>query len=870
MAEKKKPGKDDGQERTYVKGLGFCGNGIDGNLTEVDVKDGKIIRIKPLRYTRKYKAEEFKPWKLEARGKVYDPPLKTLPPPLALGYKKRVYSSNRLLYPLKRVDFDPNGERNVQNRGKSGYVRISWDEALDIIVGEMKRITKKYGPYAIFSQSDGHGETKIVNGGHGAHRELLDLLGSYTQQSRNPDSWEGWYWGAKHVWGCEPVGMAPQGNLMLDVAEHTDVLLHWGCDAETTPWGWAGQSASRFIYWFTELGIKQIFICPDLNYSAAIHGDKWIPILPNTDAALQLAIAYVWLTEDTYDKEYIATHTVGFEKVKDYVLGKEDGIPKTPKWASELCGVPSRIIKALAQEWASKTTSVVHGNGGSYIRGPYATEPARLEVTLLAMQGLGKPGANQVKMMEWGFFGRTYEMPVPIPVVMPQVFACYKGFDVTKYPKQIIPKDLVAKAILNDLKGGPPIEWYGTTLLAEMTENQFVKYQYPVEGCSKIHMIWTDSPCWITCWNGGNEFIEALRSPNIEFMLAQHIWLENDCLFADVVLPVRTKFEELDIGVDGLSGQYRTVNYEGQCIEPLGESKGDWEIALMIAERFGLKEKLTQGKSIEEWMKVGFDHSGIADLISWDKFKENEYYVIPTDPQWKKNPRGLNEFYKDPENNPLSTPTGKLEIYSQRLAEHFPDDEERPPYPKWIPYGKSHQESLLCDRAKKYPVLVCSNHPRWGVHANHDDITWFREIRTCKTRGADGYLYHTVWVNPKDAAARGIADGDVVNIYNERGGVLAGAMVTERIMPGVISIDHGAKYDPIVPGELDRGGAINTICPHNPTSKNATGMATSGFLVEFERVDLDEMRQKYSEAFSRPYHHAAGPGVASFLYGGKK
>src|SRR3990170_3728798 len=273
--------KEAEKEKTYIKGLGFCGNGIDGQLTAVDVKDGKIIRLRPLRYDWKYKPSEFRPWKIEARGKVYEPPMKTLPPPLALAYKKRVYSANRILYPLKRVDFDPNGERNIQNRGKSHYVRISWDEALDIIVSEMKRIIKKYGPYAILSQSDGHVETKVVQGGHGAHRELLDLLGGYTQQTRNPDSWEGWYWGAKHVWGCEPVGMSPISNLMLDIAENTDILLHWGCDAETTTWGWAGQSASRFLYWFSDLGVKQIFICPDVNYSGAIHADKWIPILPN-------------------------------------------------------------------------------------------------------------------------------------------------------------------------------------------------------------------------------------------------------------------------------------------------------------------------------------------------------------------------------------------------------------------------------------------------------------------------------------------------------------------------------------------------------------------------------------------------------------
>jgi len=415
----------------------------------------------------------------------------------------------------------------------------------------------------------------------------------------------------------------------------------------------------------------------------------------------------------------------------------------------------------------------------------------------------------------------------------------------------------------------PPIKWYGGMLLFEKPGFQFIETKYPAEGCPEIHMIWTDSPCWITCWNGGNEFIEGLRSPKIEFVLAQHIWLENDCLFADIILPVRTKFEELDIGVDGLSGQYRTIQYEHQCIEPMGESKGDWEIALMVAERLGLKEQITQGKSVEEWMKVGFEHSGVAPLISWDKFKENEYYVIPTDPNWYKRSRGLQDFYEDPEKHPLSTQTGKLEIYSERLAKAFPDDDERPPYPKWIPYGKTHQESLLCERAKKYPILVMSNHPRWGVHANHDDITWFREIKTCKIKGPDNYHYHTCWVHPKDAAERGIRDGDVIKVYNERGAVLYGTMVTERIMPGVISIDHGAKYDPIVAGELDRGGAINTIVPAKPCSQNATGMATSGFLVQVERADLDELRKKYPEAMSRTFHKDAGPGIQGFVIGGK-
>jgi len=862
---KEQPSKKAEEEKPFVKDISWCGVGNGANASVVDVKNGRIVRIRPLHYDWKYKPEEFNPWKMEARGKVFEPTMKSLIPPLSLAYKKRALSPNRIRYPLKRVDFDPKGERNMENRGKSSFVRISWDEALDIIVGEMKRVKEKYGPTAIFYQSDQHGENKVVHGCHGCGRKLLSLLGGYTLQCRNPDSWEGWFWGAKHVWGMQPVGeQRPNTNVMLDIAENTGLLLYWGCDNETTNWGWGGQMPSRLSYWFTELGIRQIYICPDLNYAAAVHADRWIPIKPNTDAALYLGIAYVWITEGTYDKEYVATHAFGFDKFEEYVLGKEDGVSKTPKWAEEITGVPARIIKALAREWASKRTSLAIGNGGPGIRGPYASEPGRLHVLLLAMQGLGKPGVNQAKMIEWNVLGIPGWQPMPESKAHPDLSAAYHGADPRLVWSPFIPKTLVHEAILN-----PPLSWYGNETQMAPRENQFKKYTYPMEGCSEIHMIWTDSPCWITCWNDGNRLIEAFRSPKIEFILAQHPWLENDCLFADVILPVNTKFEEEDIGSDGQSGQFNLIFPEGKCIEPIGESKSDYEIVCMIAERFGLLEEYTDGKSIEEWIRYGFETSGIQDMVTWEELKEKGYYVIPTDPDWKKHPHGLIEFYENPDDNPLDTPSGKLEFYAQGLAEHFPDDDERPPVPHWVPCGESHQETLACERAKKYSLLILSNHPRWGIHAQHEDISWLREIPTCKVRGPDGYQYQPVWIHPVDAAKRGIEDGDVVKVYNERGTVLGGAYVTERVMPGAVSVDHGAKYDPIVAGELDRGGAINSIAPHKTTSRHAVGMAVSGFLVEVERVNIDEMMRKYPEAFKRPFHSAAGSIVDSFLYGGK-
>ena len=155
------------EEKQLLKGLGFCSFGTDANASVVDVKNGKLVRIRPLHFDWKYKPEEFGPWKMQARGKILEPTMKSLIPPYSLAYKKRVYSPNRILYPLKRVDWNPNGNRNTENRGKSKYVRISWDEALEIISSEIKRVKEKYGSYSILAQADGHGETKIIHGPHG-------------------------------------------------------------------------------------------------------------------------------------------------------------------------------------------------------------------------------------------------------------------------------------------------------------------------------------------------------------------------------------------------------------------------------------------------------------------------------------------------------------------------------------------------------------------------------------------------------------------------------------------------------------------------------------------------------------------------------
>lgn len=899
-------------DKTVYKTLGYSGFGVGTIATAVDVKDDRITRIRPLRFFDKYTEEHARPWKMEVKGKALEPGNKTFITPLQFGYKNRVYSKNRILYPLKRVDWDPEGERNPQNRGISPYVRISWDEATTIIAKEIRRIVDTYGPTAVFCQGDGHGEEKTVGGGHGCNIRMMQLLGGCTIQSRNPDSWEGWYWGAKHAWGMDPVGQQKyQGNNILDTAENSDCILQWGCDPDTTPFGWGGMQASNICYWFTDIGVKQIWICPDLNYSAGIHADKWLPVLPNTDAALQLGIAYTWIKEGTFDQAYLDTHTIGFDHFKHYVMGGEDGIPKTPKWAEKKCGVPAHQIKALARYWAKHNVSIGHCNGGGMIRSVFSTEPARLEVTLLAMQALGHPGRNQVHMLEWGMYGMPHLNPMPHPDFEVSFYAGFTGHALGSNIENLIIQTLLPDAITN-----PPVKWSGHGIAGFPRADQFFEFTYPRPGSSRMHMFWTDTPCWSTCWTGGFRLQDALRDPSIEFMLVQHIWMENDCNFADIILPISTKLEQDDVASATQSGQFDLALYEDAAITPLGESKSDAEAVLAIAGKLGLhdemlkqwynleevgdenpevaeakaeqtvegvlkadddfdslrvklqKEAAALGKDISKGIAglrdIAVRSSGLTGHIDAEEFAEKGYYVIPTKQDWKEFPHGMIDFYNDPESCPLDTPSGLIEIYCTDLAEVWPDDEERPPVPHWVEESPEHHERLTNDRGKDYPFLLMSNHPHFRVHAQNDDCAWLREIEMCKIKGPDGYAYEPVWINPIDARERNIKTGDIISVYNERGRVLGAALVTERIMRHTLSQDHGARCDTIVTGAggLDRGGANNLIAPSATLSKNAPGEVTNGFLVNIEKVDVFELAKQYPEEFGRAYDPETGP-VAS-------
>jgi len=871
----------------------------------VDSKNNKIVRIRPLHWDMHY-TEGVDIFPIAGAraitaqgGKTFDMPKKSLMSHYNATYKKRVYSPNRVMYPLKRVDWEPGGDPakiNAQNRGISKYKRITWDEAATTIANEIDRITAKYTPWAILCSMDAHGERKTIHRIHGCGARLLRLYNDgFTQQQRNPDSWEGWYWGAKHFWGDGWIGQCKQvGPLYSDILKNSGMVILWGHDPETQVCCYFGEFPSLFYFWFQEAGVKLVHICPDLNYSAACHcgapsstyNGKWIPPLPNTDGALNLAIAYTMITEGWYDQEYLDTHAVGFdastmpagsdptENFKDYVLGTYDNIPKTPEWAAPICGITEWTIKALAKQWHVKRTSTAHREGGP-MRGPYSHENARLEAYIMGMQELGAPGrhswATPHNSPRWekNFSARSAQFSGGF------AFAGWAGAEDPQM-RQHIAKNMVHVAILNGTMENP-VSWMGTTLLMAPVEDQFQRYYYPIpaeEGGSEIHMWWTDAPCLTTCWNGGFTYVEAFRAPQIEFILGQHIWLENDMLYADIIIPVNTKVEEEDIQGYGDEFAYGLFLYEGQAIPPVGESKSDMQGVAEIADKLGVKSEFMDGRlTVAEWVQYGFNNSGAQDLITLDEIKQKGYITSPAADDWQQDKAGLIDFYNDPDSDPIGLPSGKLEYYSERLKEHFPNDKERNPTAKWVVGGPEsegwyHDESLYGERCKEYPILTVCNHPRWRFHAQFDDVPWFREIDQARIMGYDGYMYESIWIHPETAAEKGIEYGDIVKMHNERGIVLGGAYVTERVRPGVARQDHGARLDPIndwatdESQRIDRGGANNMICPVRVSSPNATGMVTGGYLVELEKLEpneLEQWRKTYPDAFARDYDPAYGP-----------
>jgi trimethylamine-N-oxide reductase (cytochrome c) len=272
-------------------------NCTTGGPVFVYVKDGKIVRMEPLQY----QPDDGGKWVIEARGKKFTPGDTARLASYIMTERSKIYSKERALYPMLREDWSPEN-RNPQNRGKSGYKRISWDEALDILASETIRIQKTYGPGAVMTTASSHHNWGNIRYRHSSYFRFMGILNA-TYCDHNPDSWEGWHWGAMHAWGYAwRLGVPEQYDLLEDALKNTELIVFWSSDPDGEPMIYTGQESTSWRFWLKEVGVQMVFIDPHLNYTAITHSDKWFAPRPGTDAALAVAIANVWLNEGTMIK----------------------------------------------------------------------------------------------------------------------------------------------------------------------------------------------------------------------------------------------------------------------------------------------------------------------------------------------------------------------------------------------------------------------------------------------------------------------------------------------------------------------------------------------------------------------------------------
>jgi len=720
------------------------------------------------------------------------------PSPVIQAFMDRVYSETRVRYPMVRRDFLKNGAKSDRTeRGRGDFVRVSWDDALNLVAAELERVKKTHGNTAIHSGStDWHSVGKLHNSPVllrrmlGLHGGFVDNTGDFSVAAAMVI--------LPHVIGGTEV--YDQQSAWTTVLANTDLVVLWGATLfKNNQIGWepTDHTAYEAMKALKEKGTPVVSIDPRMTDTAKYFGAEWVAPRPNTDTALMLALAHTLYTEKLYDEKFINTYTVGFKKFLPYLLGTKDGQPKSPEWAEKITTVPADDIRKLARRMAKGRTMIM--SGWAIQRQDHGEQSYWMLVTLASMLGqIGLPG---------GGFGLSYHYANGGSLTARHV--ALGGISAGENP---VAEHVPYARGLSDmlLNPGMTVDFNGE------------KITYP-----DIQLIY---------WAGGNPLshqmdrnkqIKAWQKP--ETIIVNEPYWTNTAMFADIVLPANTTFERNDIvSVSEYSGRY--VVAMPQLIESQYESMSDFDIFTAISERLGFKDKYTEGKTEMQWVESIYDEAVAAarkDGLEMPAFNDmwngDGYFEFPV-PEDAKNYVRFGDYRKDPIANALGTPSGKIEIYSFEIEKFGYDD--CPPHPTWM----EPAEWLGSDKVAKHPLHIISPHPKYRLHSQMDN-TWLREVYEVAGR-------EPLWINPDDAKARDIKNGDVVRVFNDRGALLAGAIVTDRIRQGVVMLQEGAWYDPDKPGEagaLCKHGNINLVTLDKGTSNLAQGNVANTAIVEVEK-----------------------------------
>ncbi|WP_299849008.1 molybdopterin-dependent oxidoreductase [uncultured Roseovarius sp.] len=692
---------------------------------------------------------------------------------LSYGVMDRTYDKSRINYPMVRKSYLEgweSGDVKPELRGKEEYVRVDWDTAWSLTAKALLDTATNHGNEAIFSSSYGGWSNAGTFRPNVLQGRLLNLMGGCTNTQGD------WSAGASqislpHIIGDMEVYSAQ--SAWETVRDNTEVFVLVGCDPiKNNRIEYRVADHGMYAHWeqIRDAGVKFVSINPQRTASDEYLNAEWVHIVPNTDVALFLGMAYHVLENGLEDRAYMDKYTVGSDKWIAYVKGETDETPKTPAWAASITGIEESKIVELAELFANSNTEIA--GAWSLQRAQHGEMTHWAIVNFAALTGkIGKAGCGVGFSWHYGNGG------------MPQSGkATPSGLSQGRnWVKGVVPAGRITEALEN-----PGME---------------VFYNGNIHTYPDIKVIFNAGNNFMSHQQDTNRLIRALEK--VETIVSVDVWWTAATRWADIVMPAASTLEQDDITSGGTYSNDRVYAMK-KIIEPVGDSLPDFEIFEGLADKLGLWAQFTDSEDKMYHIKMAYERSTAAKTTPFEEFWEKGYarMEVPEEArQWTRH----GEFYADPVANPLHTASGKIEMFCEDIAKM--DIEDCPGMPMWM---EKHE---YLGNAKEGQLHVVSPHPWFRLHSQMDQSENLRELY--KVQGRE-----PARINAEDAAARGIEDGDLIELYNDRGTVIVGAVVSEGIMPGVVSVYEGAWP------QLDSKGRCNSGLVNFLTStQRASGLS---------------------------------------------
>ncbi|VEI13549.1 DMSO/selenate family reductase complex A subunit [Trueperella bialowiezensis] len=740
----------------------------------LQVREGHVVRVLPDNTGGDTINE---PWRIPAC-------------PRGRSIRHRIYNPDRLKTPLKRREGTP--------RGGGQWEEISWEQAFDEIAQRYQDALDKYGPESIFPVYGTGAIAGIMHNSYtpyvGAVGRLFNLKGGFLG-----------YYGDYSTGGITEAMRLTLGGYFdshsSDDLKNTRLHVLWGHSPLETKM--SGGSEAYYLHQFRkENSVKTWVVDPRHSDTAALLADEWVALRPGTDAALVAGIAHVLISENLHDQEFLDTHALGFDEehlpdgapagssYRAYIEGKgPDKTEKTPKWAEAITGVPAETIINFARDLGANKPSMIQQGWGPQ-RHANGENSARAVITLNAMLGnVGVPGGGLGTMT--GSAGLSIAKPFwDVPNGVTKMISHFSWLDAVENGEAMGASQGVRDW---DADGNP---------IRDAKLDTSLKFLF-VYGSNML----------INQNSDINRAKKVLEDTSLAetIVVVENQWTSS-CDYGDYVLPGTMNTEETDLILQGMSANMGYSILASQAMEPLYESKSIYEICSEIAHRVGVGEQYTEGRTQEEWVRelVRASRELTPELPDYETFKEQGVYKTLMDTS-----RTLVEFAEDPVANPLDTPSGLIEIYSPEAAwkaENWdlPEGDVITALPEFI---HTWEDVQAASTNPDYPLTMIGYHFKGRTHSSYGNVDWLREAH-----------HQVAWINPIDAEARGIADGDTIDVFNPRGRIRLFAKVTHRIVPGTITVPEGAWYKPdddqIGPEgtPIDMGGNPNTLTSLRPSA----------------------------------------------------